>query len=165
MTTPAERPTESVRRASDQAQPFNAGAPRATDHVHEGAEQSLHKRVQIRVNELGGVAYADHELEPGDGRSDREIAEVEEGFDFGWLRRRGELSGSPIGDQREGGALRKGSAPRNEPTQRQSREARWSLPNIFLAQELELELLVTEGVTSNAFLDALRGFPREAMHL
>ena len=75
------------------------------------------------------------------------------------------MSGNPIGDQRERGALRKGSASRNEPSQRGSWEGDWSFPNISLAEKLKLELLVSECVTSNDFLDALRGLPREAPHL
>ena len=100
---------------------------------------------------------ADRGLEAGEGRG---IVVVEEGLDLGGPRRRRELNGNPIGDQREGGALSRGSAPRNAQSQRRSWGGRWSFPLIFLARERKLELSVIY-----ALHEPLRGFPHEAMHL
>ena len=140
MSRDTRRGTHRVRRTSDEAEPFNAGAPRVTEHAHEGADQSLHKGVHIRVKELRRVASTDHELEAGKGRRDREIDVVEEGFYFRGTRHGGELGRDPVGDEGKQRALRKRSAPNNEPNHCRSREGRGNFSEALLIQGFELEL-------------------------
>ena len=52
----------------------------------------------------------DHLIEPRGGLRDREVAEVKVTLDSREARRRGELSGEPVGHERAAGAGRQGSS-------------------------------------------------------
>ena len=85
--------------APNEAEPFNAAAPRDAQQPRERAEERFRKGVHTGVREIGRAASTDHEPEAGEGHGDREIAKIKEGFDVGGMRRRGELRRDPVGDQ------------------------------------------------------------------
>ena len=115
--------------------------------------------MRVRVGEPRATTPPDHELETARGRGDREVSIIEESFDFRGLRRGGDLSRDPVGDEGKRRTLRKSSAFENESNQRRRREGRGNPSEIPLIRELELELLMRD-----AFFYAVQGFPLESSH-